>query len=189
MFAPEVVGPAVELLARLAGDGRALELGIGTGRIALPLAARGIEVHGIDLSPQAVARLRAKPGGDRIPVTMGDFSATAVADAAPGSFALVYLVFNTIMNVTTQAGQVAVFRNAASHLASGGVFVVETMIPDLQRPPVGDRFVPFDVSPDHLGFDEYDLVAQGLVSHHWTRRGDAWDRRGRSATSGRPSST
>lgn len=175
MFAAAVVGPAVELLARLAGDGRALELGIGTGRIALPLAARGIEVHGIDLSPPAVARLRSKPGGDRIPVTMGDFSATAVADAAPGSFALVYLVFNTIMNVTTQAGQVAVFRNAASHLASGGVFVVETMIPDLQRLPVGDRFVPFDISPDHLGFDEYDLVAQGLVSHHWTRRGDAWE--------------
>jgi SAM-dependent methyltransferase len=119
MFAAEVVEPAVDVLASLAGDGRALELGIGTGRIAIPLAARGIDVHGIDLSPPAVARLRSKPGGDRIPVTMGDFSATGVADAAPGSFALVYLVFNTIMNVTTQAGQVAVFRNAAAPRVGG----------------------------------------------------------------------
>ena len=175
MFAPDVVVPAVDVLAGLAAGGPALELGIGTGRIALPLAARGIEVHGIDLSSSAVARLRSKPGGDRIPVTIGDFSTTAVASAPPGSFALVYLVFNTIMNVTTQAGQVAVFRNAAAHLRPGGAFLIETMIPELQRLPVGERFVPFDVSPDHLGFDEYDLVRQGLVSHHWTRRGHAWE--------------
>ena len=175
MFSAEVVGPAVDVLERLAGGGPALELGIGTGRIALPLAARGIEVHGIDLSSAMVGRLRAKPGGAGIPVTIGDFS-TAVLESAPlGSFALVYLVYNTIMNVTTQAGQVDVFRNTARHLRPGGAFLVETMIPDLQRLPVGDRFVPFDVSPDHLGFDEYDLVTQGLVSHHWTRRGDRWE--------------
>ncbi|HEU4571052.1 MAG TPA: class I SAM-dependent methyltransferase [Candidatus Limnocylindrales bacterium] len=175
MFAPEVVEPAVSLLAELASAGPALEFGIGTGRIALPLAARGVDVHGIDLSEAAVARLRSKPRGDRVPVTIGDFSARAVESAPPGSFALVYLVFNTIMNVTTQAGQVAVFRNAAAHLRPDGVFLIETMIPDLQRLPVGERFVPFDVSPDHLGVDEYDLVAQGLVSHHWTRRGDEWE--------------
>ncbi len=175
MFAAAAVDPAVDLLARLAGGGPALELGIGTGRIALPLAARGVEVHGIDLSAAMIARLTAKPGGAAIPVTIGDF-ATAAADSAPaGSFALVYLVYNTIMNVASQAGQVDVFRNAAHHLRSGGVFLVETMIPDLQRLPVGERFVPFDVSPDHLGFDEYDLVTQGLVSHHWTRRGDGWE--------------
>jgi SAM-dependent methyltransferase len=175
MFAPEVVAPAVERLASLAGAGPALELGIGTGRIALPLAARGVDVHGIDRSEPMVARLRAKPGGDVIPVTIGDFSTAAAESAAPGTFGLVYLLFNTIMNVTTQAGQVAVFRNAAAHLRSGGVFVIETMIPDLQRLPVGERFVPFDVSRDHLGFDEYDVVTQGLVSHHWTRRGEGWE--------------
>jgi SAM-dependent methyltransferase len=122
-----------------------------------------------------VRHLRAKPGGDAIAVTIGDFARTAVESAPAGSFALVYLVYNTIMNVTSQAGQVAVFRNAARHLRPGGVFLIETMIPDLQRLPVGERYVPFDVSPDHLGFDEYDLVTQGLVSHHWTRRGDGWE--------------
>jgi SAM-dependent methyltransferase len=172
MFAPEVVGPAVDFLVALADGRRALELGIGTGRIALPLAARGVAVFGIDLSEAMVARLRAKPGSDAIPVTIGDFSTVAAEGAAAGSFALVYLVFNTIMNVTTQAGQVAVFRNAARHLQPGGAFVIETGIPDLQRLPPGDRFVPFDVSPDHLGFDEYDLVGQGLVSHHYTRGAD-----------------
>jgi SAM-dependent methyltransferase len=172
MFAPAVVDPAVDFLVAVAGGGPALEFGIGTGRIALPLAARGVPVSGIDLSAAMVARLRAKPGGEAIPVAIGDFS-TATVDGAPtGSFALVYLVFNTIMNVTTQAGQVAVFRNAAGHLRPGGAFVLETMIPDLQRLPPGERFVPFDVSPDHLGFDEYDVVGQGLVSHHYTRRGD-----------------
>src|SRR5262245_56017620 len=120
-FAPEDVDPAVELLAALAGDGRALEFGVGTGRIALPLAGRGVPVHGIDLSRAMVARLRAKPGGDAVGVTIGDFSTTTV----DGAFAVVYLVFNTIKNVTTQDGQVAVFQNAAAHLAPGGRFVVE----------------------------------------------------------------
>jgi SAM-dependent methyltransferase len=172
MFAPEVVDPAVGFLVDLAGGGPALELGIGTGRIALPLAARGVAVSGIDLSEAMVDRLRAKPGGAAIPVTIGDFSTVAAEGTPAGSFALVYLVFNTIMNVTTQAGQVAVFRNAGRHLRPGGAFVIETMIPDLQRLPPGDRFVPFDVSADHLGFDEYDLVEQGLVSHHYRRRAD-----------------
>src|SRR5262249_23704646 len=115
MFAPGAVDPVVDLLAGLAGDGRALELGIGTGRIALPLAARGVPVRGIDLSRAMVARLRAKPGGAQIDVTIGDF-ATA---RAPGTFTLAYLVFNTIMNLTTQEAQVACFRNVAAHLAPG----------------------------------------------------------------------
>ncbi|HET7031394.1 MAG TPA: class I SAM-dependent methyltransferase [Candidatus Limnocylindrales bacterium] len=175
MFSAEVVRPAVERLAALAGDGPALEFGIGTGRIALPLAARGVEVHGLDLSQPMVDQLRMKAGGEAIPVTVGDFSTAAVESASPGSFALVYLVYNTIMNVTSQAGQTAVFRNAARHLRPGGAFLIETLIPDLQRLPLGGRFVPFDVSPDHLGFDEYDLVSQRLVSHHWTRRDDDWE--------------
>jgi SAM-dependent methyltransferase len=175
MFSAALIDPAVDRLVELAAGGPALELGIGTGRIALPLAARGVEVHGIDLSGPMVARLRAKPGAGAIRVTIGDFSTAAVESASAGSFALVSVVYNTLMKVTTQAGRVDVFRNAARHLRAGGVFLVETMIPDLQRLPVGERFVPFDVSANHLGFDEYDLVAQGLVSHHWTRRGDGWE--------------
>jgi SAM-dependent methyltransferase len=112
MFTPGVVDPAVEVLAELAGTGRALELGIGTGRLALPLAGRGVPVHGIDLSRAMVARMRAKPGGDAIGVTIGDFATTRV----DGTFTVVYLVFNTIMNLTTQANQVACFRTAAAHL-------------------------------------------------------------------------
>jgi SAM-dependent methyltransferase len=162
MFAPRVVDPAVDLLADLAGDGAALEFGVGTGRIALPLAARGVRVHGIDLSGPMVDRLRVKPGGEAIGVTIGDFASTRVE----GSFRLVYLVFNTIMNVTTQAGQVAVFRNAARHLEPGGTFLVETMIPELRRLPPGDRFVVFDGSARHWGIDEYDVANQGLISHH-----------------------
>jgi SAM-dependent methyltransferase len=125
MFDPEVVGPAVDFIAGLAGDGAALELGIGTGRIALPLAARGVPVQGIDLSEAMVDRLRAKPGGDRIPVAIGDFATTRV----DGSFAVAYLVFNTINNLTTQDEQVACFCNAAGHLEPGGAFVVEVGVP------------------------------------------------------------
>jgi SAM-dependent methyltransferase len=164
MFEPGVVGPAVDFLAGLAGGGRALELGIGTGRIALPLAARGVPVAGIDLSSAMVARLRQKPAGEAIPVAIGDFSTTRAA----GSFALVYLVFNTIMNLTSQAAQVACFRNAAAHLEPGGSFVIEVQVPDLRRLPPGETFYAFDVTPDHLGFDEYDVANQGLVSHHVT---------------------
>jgi SAM-dependent methyltransferase len=165
MFDPAVLDPAVDFLAGLAGDGAALELGIGTGRVALPLAARGIRVHGIDLSEAMVARLRAKPGADRVGVTIGDFATTKV----DGRFSLAYLVFNTIMNLTTQDEQVACFGNVADHLEPGGCFVVEVMVPDLQRLPRGETYRPFDVSESHLGFDEYDVARQGLVSHHFFR--------------------
>jgi SAM-dependent methyltransferase len=163
MFDPAVVDPTVDFLAELAGDGRALELGIGTGRIALPLAARGVEVHGIELSRAMAARLRAKPGGEGIRVTIGDV-ATAKVD---GTFRLAYLVFNTITNLTTQAAQVACFRNVAAHLEPGGRFVIEVGVPDLQRLPPGERFVVFDGSETHWGIDEYDVVNQGLISHHF----------------------
>jgi hypothetical protein len=166
---PAVVGPMVAFLAGFARDGGALEFGIGTGRIALPLAARGIRVHGIDLSEAMVARLRAKPGADRIGVTIGDF-ATAAVD---GRFSVTYLVANTIMNLTTQDEQVACFRNAAAHLEPGGCFVVEVIVPGLQRLPPGETYQPFHVSPTHLGFDEYDVAGQGLVSHHlWIAEGE-----------------
>jgi SAM-dependent methyltransferase len=168
MFDPAVVGPTVDVLAELAGNGRALELGIGTGRIALPLAARGVEVHGIDLSRAMIARLRAKPGGEAVPVTVGDFSTTQ----AGGTFRLAYVVWNTIMNLTTQAAQVACFRNVAAQLEPGGRFVVEVGVPDLRRLPPGERFVVFDGSTTHWGVDEYDVANQGLISHHFDVRGD-----------------
>ena len=168
MFDLTVIEPTVDLLAELAGAGRALELGIGTGRIALPLAARGVDVHGIDLSRAMTDRLRAKPGGQGIGLTLGDYS-TATID---GTFRLAYLVFNTIMNVTTQAGQVATFRNVAAHLEPGGVFVIEVGVPDLRRLPPGERFVVFDGSETHWGVDEYDVANQGLISHHFDVRGD-----------------
>ena len=162
MFAPEAVEPAVDVLAELAGDGAALEFAIGTGRIALPLAARGVPVHGIELSNAMVARLRAKPGGDEIPVTIGDMASTRV----PGRFRVVYLVFNTINNLTTQDAQVACFANAAAHLEPGGTFVIEVGVPDLRRLPPGQTLVPFEVSDTKVGFDEYDVADQGLISHH-----------------------
>ena len=138
---PEVIAATAGFLAGLARGGRALELAIGTGRIALPLAARGVEVHGIDMSRAMVARLRAKPGGDAIGVTIGDFTTTRV----DGAFSVAYLVFNTIMNVTTQDAQVECFRNAAEHLEPGGCFVVEVMVPDLRRLPAGqDGAVPHE---------------------------------------------
>jgi SAM-dependent methyltransferase len=136
LFEAEAIDPVVEVLVELAGSGRALELGIGTGRIALPLARRGVSVHGIDLSKTMVARLRAKRDGEDIGVTIGDFATTTV----DGSFSLAYLVFNTIMNLTTQAAQVACFRNAAAHLEPGGCFVIEVTIPDLRRLPPGETF-------------------------------------------------
>ena len=163
MFDPALVEAAVDFLAGLAGGGRALELGIGTGRIAVPLAQRGVPVHGIDMSRAMVARLRAKPGADRIGVTIGDFATTTV----DGAFSLAYLVFNTIENLTTQAEQVACFRNVAAHLEPGGCFVVEVGVPGLQRLPPGERFRVFEASETRWGIDEYDVVAQGLVSHHF----------------------
>ena len=160
---PAVVDPIVDFLVGLADNGSALELGVGTGRIALPLARRGVRVHGIDLSEAMVARLRAKPGGEEIGVTIGDF-ATATVEA---TFSVAYLVANTIMNLTTQEEQVACFANAASHLDPGGCFVVEVLVPGLRRLPPGETFQPFDVTAAHLGFDEYDVARQGLVSHHY----------------------
>lgn len=168
MFSPVVLGPAVEFLAELAGADAALELGIGTGRVALPLSARGVPVHGIDLSEAMLARLRAKSGSERIGVTAGDFTRTGV----PGEFGLVFLVFNTINNLTTQDEQVDCFRNAARHLPPGGHFVIEVGVPALQKLPFGETHVPFDFGTRHVGIDEYDVVNQGLISHHfWTRDG------------------
>jgi SAM-dependent methyltransferase len=163
MFAPEVVDPIVDFLAGLAGGGAALELGIGTGRIALPLARRGVPVHGIDLSEAMVARLKAKPGAEEIGVTIGDFATTTV----DGRFAVAYLVFNTIMNLTTQAEQVACFRNVAAHLEPSGCFVVEVGVPNLRRLPPGETVRAFDIGATHLGFDEFDVAEQGLISHHY----------------------
>jgi SAM-dependent methyltransferase len=164
MFAAEVLEPAVERLAELAGSGPALELAIGTGRVALPLVQRGVEVHGIELSTHMVDQLRQKPGGEDLPVTIGDMtSATAGRD-----FTLVYLVWNTIMNVTTQADQTAVFRNAAAHLAPGGRFVVEVLVPQLRRVPRGEVGRVFELEPDHVGIETFDdLVGQIAWSHHW----------------------
>jgi SAM-dependent methyltransferase len=160
---PDVVDPVVNFLIDLAFDGTALELGIGTGRIALPLAQRGVRVHGIDLSDAMVAKLRSKAGADQISVTIGDFATTTVE----GRFSIAYLVFNTIMNLTTQDEQVACFRNVAGHLQPGGCFVIEVMVPDLQRLPPGERVRAFTVSATRLGFDEYDVASQGLISHHY----------------------
>jgi SAM-dependent methyltransferase len=160
------VEPVVDVLAEWAGGGSALEFGIGTGRIALPLAARGVPVHGIDLSPDMVAQLRAKSGGEEIPVAIGDFSTTRV----DGTFSLVYLVRNTIMNVTTQDGQVACFENAAAHLEPGGCFVIEVVVP-ADRP-----LSVFDLSETHVGVDEYEAATQALVSHHFRLLDGRWER-------------
>jgi hypothetical protein len=163
-FEPSFVDPTVDFLARLAGDGAALELGIGTGRIALPLSRRGVRVHGIELSPAMVEQLRAKPGTDEVEVTIGDFATTKVG----GTFSLAYLVLNTIMNLTTQDEQVACFRNVAAHLDPGGSFVIEVIVPALRQLPPGERVRAFALTPTHLGFDEYvDLPEQISVSHHY----------------------
>ena len=164
---PEAIEPAVDFLAERAGDGAALELGIGTGRIALPLMQRGVRVHGIDLSEAMVAKLREKPAGEEIDVTIGDFATTRVE----GTFSLAYVVFNTIMNLTTQDAQVACFENVAAHLEPRGSFVIEVGLPRLQLLPPGERIHVFSyTSPTRFGFDEYDLVNQGLVSHHYAER-------------------
>ena len=160
------VEPVVEFLAELAGDGGALELGIGTGRIALPLAQRGVRVHGVDLSADMVEQLRAKPGGAQIPVEIGDFATMRV----DGTFSLAYVVFNTINNLTTQDSQVACFENAAAHLERGGTFVVEVGVPNTQPLEV------FDVSDTHVGVDELDFATQRLVSHHFSLVDGRWER-------------
>jgi SAM-dependent methyltransferase len=171
LFAPDVVNATVDVLAGLAGDGRALELGVGTGRIALPLAARGVPVHGIDMSRAMVRRLHAKPGGESVEVTIGDFATTRV----DGPFSLVYLVFNTIMNLTTQDAQVGCFANAAAHLAPGGCFVIEVMVPDLRRLPPGQNAVPFGVSPTRFAIDVYDVATQAASSNYLELKDGRWE--------------
>jgi SAM-dependent methyltransferase len=171
--APEVVNPAVELLLDLADGGPVLELAVGTGRIAVPLSARGVPVSGIELSKAMAARIGGRPGGEDIDVTIGDMTSTRFDGVVvPGEFSLVYLVFNTISNVTTQDGQVDVFRNAAVHLRPGGLFLVEVGIPDLRRMPPGQDTVPFTVAPDvgggYVGFDRYDVATQLFTSNHVT---------------------
>jgi SAM-dependent methyltransferase len=173
MFDPAVVEPVVDFLAELAGNGAALELGIGTGRIALPLAQRGVRVHGIDLSEAMVAKLREKPGGEEIEVTIGDFATTRVE----GSFSVAYLVFNTINNLTTQDAQVACFENAAAHLEPGGCFVIEVGVPRLTRLSPGETYNVFAFGETHIGVDEYDVENQGLVSHHLWPADGTWERR------------
>ncbi len=171
-FQPQVIEATVDVLARLAGEGRALELAIGTGRIALPLAGRGVPVHGIDKSEAMVSRLRGKPGHEAIGVTMGDFSTTRVE----GTFSLVYLVFNTIMNLTTQEAQVACFRNAAAHLEPGGCFLIDVAVPGLRWLPHGQNAVPFEVGESKYAFDWMDPATQASSSNYFTKRADGtWD--------------
>ena len=171
MFEAAAVEPVVDFIASLAGGGDALELGIGTGRIALPLAQRGIHVHGIDLSAAMVEKLREKKGAEDVGVTVGDFATTRVHR----TFSVAYLVFNTIMNLTTQDEQVACFENVAAHLEPGGSFVIEVQLPDLQRLPHGETVRPFTVTPTRLGFDEYEIASQGLISHHYRVEDGALD--------------
>jgi SAM-dependent methyltransferase len=172
MFDPAVLGPTVDFLADLAGARPALELAIGTGRVALPLSARGVSVSGIELSRAMADRLRAKPGSEAVEVTLGDMTSTRV----DGSFGLVYLVFNTIKNLLTQDEQVDCFRNAAAHLEPGGHFVIEVSVPILQKLPPGETYRVFDHGEQHLSFDEYDVVTQRMYSHHYSFDGSTYRR-------------
>ena len=168
MFAADVLDPVVDVLAGLAGTGAALELAIGTGRVAVPLAARGVPVTGIELSTAMVAQLRRKVGAGALPVVVGDMATTRVS----GEFSLVYLVWNTISNLRTQAEQVACFRNAARHLSPGGRFVIELWVPAIRGLSPGQRAVPVTLDPGHLVFDTYDLVTQQSTSHHYRQQAD-----------------
>jgi Methyltransferase domain len=173
MFDPAVLGPTVDVLASLAGQGAALEFAVGTGRVALPLSERGVPVAGIELSPDMADVLRGKAGASAVPVTVGDMTSTRV----PGVYSLVYLVFNTIMNVTTQDEQVAVFANAAAHLGDGGRFVVEVGLPAISGLAAGELGRVFDVSSGHVGIDTIDdPVGQITSSHHWTLIDGQWRR-------------
>lgn len=168
-FTPEAIGPAVDMLAGLAGDGIAVEFAVGTGRLAIPLAQAGVEVRGIDFSEPMIGELRKKDTAELVAVTVGDMTETQVSSDA----AVVYLVFNTITNLRTQQQQVACFRNAAAHLAPGGRFVIENGVPKLHRLSPGETIVPFNVAAHHLGFEEYvDLANQISVSHHYHIDGD-----------------
>ena len=162
MFQPEVIDPAVSLLAELAGSGRALELAIGTGRIGLPLSQRGVPVHGIELSRAMAAKLRSKPGGEAIPVTIGDMARTRV----DGVFTVAYLVYNTINNLTTQEAQVACFRNVAEHLAPGGCFVIETGIPNLRQLPPGQDILGYRAGPGQIVSYTFDHATQQYRGHY-----------------------
>jgi SAM-dependent methyltransferase len=178
MTDPAVLGPTVDFLARFADGGRALEFGIGTGRVAIPLRARGVTVTGIDVSAPMIARLRSKPGAEDIHAIVG----TCATTKADGKFSLVYCVWNTFMNLLTQDEQVQCFRNAAHHLAPDGSFVIEVLVPGLQRLPPGETVRPFSVTPTYLGFDEYDVVTQRQTSHHyWVVNGrlEVWSSPGR----------
>lgn len=172
MFTSEVLTPAVDLLAELAGAGAALEFAIGTGRVAIPLIEKGVRVSGIELSQPMVDQLHLK--APEVPVAVGDMATTKVE----GEFSLVYLVWNGLGNVRTQAEQVEVFRNAARHLAPGGRFVIELGVPGVRRLPPGQTAVPFHIGERHLGFDTYDLATQQSQSHHYTRQADGTFRYG-----------
>jgi SAM-dependent methyltransferase len=163
MFAPDVLGPAVDRLASLAGSGRALEFAIGTGRVAVPLAERGVPVTGIELSPPMIERLRSKVDDATIPVIAGDMTTVR----APGEYTLVYLIYNTISNLLTQAEQVACFRNAARHLTPGGRFVIELWVPELRKLPPGQQALVFQSVPGYIGLDTYDVLRQHVISHHF----------------------
>lgn len=163
MFAPEVLGPAVDRLAALAAGGRALEFAIGTGRVGIPLAERGVPVTGIELSRPMIDRLRAKVDDAALPVLHGDMTRTV----APGEYTLVYLVFNTISNLLDQAAQVECFRNAARHLTPGGRFVIELWVPELRKLPPGQQAVVWHNEPGYIGLDTYDVLRQHVVSHHF----------------------
>lgn len=167
MFAPEVLDPTVDRLVELAAGGAALELAIGTGRVAVPLAGRGVPVAGIELSTAMVDRLRTKVDEATVPVVIGDMATVT----APGRFSLVYLVFNTISNLLTQSEQVACFRNAARHLDAGGRFVIELWIPELRRLPPGQPGLVHSAEPGYIGLDTYDVLHQRVVSHHIRRDG------------------
>ena len=162
MFAPEVLGPAVDRLAELAAGGRALEFAVGTGRVAVPLAQRGVPVAGIELSGPMVDRLRAKVDEKTLPVVFGNM----ISVRAPGEYSLVYLVYNTISNLLTQDEQVECFRNAARHLVPGGRFVVELWVPQLRTLPPGQPAIVSRAEPGYLLVDTYDVLAQQVVSHH-----------------------
>ncbi|MEV6599896.1 class I SAM-dependent methyltransferase [Actinoplanes sp. NPDC051346] len=173
MFRPELIHATVDVLAQLAGTGPALELGIGTGRVALPLTGRGVTVHGIDLSRAMVARMRDKPGGDKIEVTIGDFATASVG----GSFTVAYLVFNTIMNLVSQEEQVACFRNVAAHLRPGGCFVVEVMVPELRLLPPGQTIRAYPATPSRWSYDVYDVASQALTSNYLSLSGERSEHR------------
>jgi SAM-dependent methyltransferase len=163
LFEPATLEPAVRFLAQTAGPGPVLELGVGTGRVALPLRRLGLRVHGIELSEPMVARLRAQPDGAQVGVTLGDFATARVG----ATFRLVYLVRNTITNLTSQDEQVEVFRNAARHLEPGGRFVVENYVPELLRLSPGETRHVFTATDTHVGFEEYDVATQIAHSHHY----------------------